>query len=240
MARQKTEKHTLAILKVRGFDEDVELGYYLVKEGGKSPLEMLRAAAVESAESDRSWEATDLPYCWGDFLWFAKEDILLKHGIEKVAFSTPGVGLLIDKITELEVDGAAVLVENSQWLERQKFKFEPYMSCGLAAVTLCWPDAESETHFFLVDPELKGQIENAFKKAAIDYIRAKENGRFNNGFTWGELFCSVTSVDCEPYGLMHVTDDSFDLLNPHFVWIEGVVLDSHADAVTAAEVAQIE
>lgn len=240
MAESKETRYTLAILKVRGFDEDVELGYYLVKEGGKSPLETLRAAAVESAESDRSWESIDLPYCWGDFLCLGKEDILLKHGVKRVTLTTPGVGLMIDSITEIEVDGTEILVENNRPQEPERFEFEPYMSCGLAAVSLCCLDSESKTRFFLVNPELKGQIENALKKVAIDYIRAEEKGRFNNGFTWGELFCSVTSVDCEQHGLMHVNDDSFQLLDPHVVWIEGIVLDSHSDAVTAAEVAQIE
>lgn len=230
----------LAILKVRGFDEDVELGYYLVEEGGNSPLEKLRAAAVEGAESDRSWESIDLPYTWGDFLCMGKEDILLKHGVKRVTLTTPGVGLMIDSITEIEVDGTEILVENSRMQKPERFEFEPYASCGLAAVSLCWVEDKrigTKTYFFLVNPELKGQAERLLKEAAIEFLLSEEGASCGDSLTWDELFGNVTADYFELHGLMHVTNTELKQLDPHIVWLESIPLGCHCAAICAGNLA---
>ena len=234
-------KRTLAILNFMDDCDCTGRRYYLVEQGGDTPLQKIKAAAIAAAESNRSWEVYEGPFTWQDLACGCVDELIVEHGVERVTLRTPGKGIMISDIVDLEVESSGVLVENSREPEPERFEFEPYCRCGLAAVTLCWADSaepRSQTLFFISDPEHKGKVEEFLKKAAAEYCSDNQGRRFDcMGMSWGTLFSVVPEQYLAQNGLMFVTKQDFEEIDPQVAWIESVTVVFSDKAVCAAELA---
>lgn len=240
MSQHESDCYTLAILNVR-CDYEIDRAHFLVEQGGDTPLQKIKAAAIAVAEADRSWEVYDGPFTWGDFICSDMEEVLAEHGVERMALATPFESVAISSVTEISVEASGVLVENSRKAEPGRFEFEPYCACGLAAVVLRWVvdgKADSMVLFFLSDPEHKGKVKEVLEEAAAEYLRDMELGGFGVELCWDALLSIVPERYLDRVGLKQVTpnngqlESSFKELDPDIMWIETVTLDANSPAVT--------